>query len=105
MRILVIGSGAREHALLWSLGKSGEHTLFVAPGNAGMDGLAERLQADHQGGVDAYADLAQSHHIDLTVVGPEMYLADGIVDVFQRRRLRIFGPTRASARLEGSKVW
>jgi phosphoribosylamine--glycine ligase len=105
VRILVLGSGAREHAILWKLNQSSEHSLFVCPGNIGMDKLATRLSVQDRYSMEEYAALALEHSIDLTVVGPENYLVNGIVDLFHARGLRIFGPTAAAARLEGSKVW
>lgn len=105
MRILVLGSGAREHAILWKLNQSAEHELFVSPGNVGMDKLATRLSIQDRYSMEQYVALALEHSIDLTIVGPENYLVNGIVDLFQAHGLRIFGPTAAAARLEGSKVW
>jgi phosphoribosylamine--glycine ligase len=100
MKVLVIGGGGREHALAWKLAQSGRVTkLFCAPGNAGIAQLAECV---------APADLAQfasEKQIDLTVVGPEAPLCAGIVDVFQAKGLRIFGPTKRAAQLEGSKAF
>jgi phosphoribosylamine--glycine ligase len=112
MRVLVIGNGAREHALLWKLRMSrmvGE--LFAAPGNAGMKGIAECIAppdpADRGGRSERamYADLAEQNDVALTVVGPEAPLVDGIVDEFRTRGLRVFGPTASAAKLEGSKIW
>ena len=106
MRILVVGSGAREHAILWKLSQSdAKHELFVCPGNVGMDEVAQRLPVQDGNSIEGYARLAADHKIDLTVVGPEGYLVDGIADLFHQRKLRIFGPTAEAARLEGSKVW
>jgi len=100
MNILVIGGGGREHALCWKLAQSRRVTkLFCAPGNAGIAELAECI---------APADLvrfAGDNRIDFTVVGPEAPLCAGIVDEFQAKGLRIFGPTRDTARLEGSKAF
>ena len=105
MRVLVVGSGGREHALVWKLSQSPEVTkLFCAPGNGGIAELAELV--DHSAeDVEALADFAESKDIDLTVVGPEAALAKGIADLFDRRGLRIFGPTKAAARLESSKAF
>ncbi len=105
MRILVIGGGGREHALLWKLAQSPRTpTLFCAPGNAGTAELAEShaVAADDVPGLLA---LARRLHIDLTVVGPELALTAGIVDAFEAAGLRIFGPNRAAAELEGSKAF
>ena len=103
MKLLVIGSGGREHAIAWRLAHSPRvQKVFVAPGNGGTarePGL-ENLAIS---GVDELAEFARAENIVLTVVGPEAPLADGIVDTFSARGLRIFGPTRACARLESSK--
>ncbi|MCL4534316.1 MAG: phosphoribosylamine--glycine ligase [Bacteroidetes bacterium] len=105
MNILVIGSGAREHALAWKLAQSPLATgLFCAPGNAGTAQLAENVPISAED-VPRLAEWAQARGIDLTVVGPESPLTAGIVDVFQARGLRVFGPSKAAAAIEGSKVW
>jgi phosphoribosylamine--glycine ligase len=104
MRILVVGGGGREHALVWKILQSPRATKVVcAPGNAGIAEIAETVDiaADD---IDGLARYARETGVGLTVVGPEQALCDGIVDVFAARGLRIFGPTRAAARLEGSKV-
>lgn len=103
MKILVIGSGGREHALLWKLSQSPRVTaLHCAPGNAGTAELATNhpVAATDLPGLVA---LAKAEKIDLTVVGPDDPLAAGIVDCFQREGLRVFGPVAAAARLEASK--
>jgi phosphoribosylamine--glycine ligase len=115
---LVIGSGGREHALAWTLSRSKQVSkVFVAPGNGGTewDGRDESaglqpcaLSQNVNLSVMDFEKLiafAQSHHVDLTVVGPEVPLSAGIVDTFQTAGLRIFGPSRAAARLEASKVY
>ena len=105
MNVLVIGSGAREHALVWKLKSSPRvDTIFAAPGNGGASRLATNLQilADD---VEALVEAAGRHSIDLTVVGPEVPLASGIVDLFGSRGLAIFGPTRQASRLEWSKAF
>ncbi len=105
MRIFVIGSGAREHALVWKLAQSPRVTkIYVAPGNPGMQAYAERISLSVSQ-LDALAAFAEEQHIDLTVVGPEAPLIDGIVDLFRQRGLRVFGPTKAAAALEGSKAF
>lgn len=105
MKLLVIGSGAREHALVWKLAQSPRvERLFAVPGNPGMNAYAECIPS----GVHQFAELAafaEQHQIDLTIVGPEAPLIDGIVDVFRQRGLRIFGPDKAGAALEGSKAF
>ena len=103
MKILVIGSGGREHALLWKLSQSPRVTaLHCAPGNAGTAGLATN-HAVAASDLRGLASLAKQELIDLTVVGPDDPLAAGIVDLFQQEGLRVFGPLAAAARLESSK--
>ncbi|HEX9779607.1 MAG TPA: phosphoribosylamine--glycine ligase [bacterium] len=105
MRILVIGSGGREHALLWKLSQSPEVTkLYCAPGNGGIGELASLVDINAED-VDALTEFAENKDIDLTVVGPEAALAKGIVDSFEKRGLRVFGPGKAAARLESSKAF
>lgn len=103
MKLLVIGSGGREHALAWRLSRSARvHKVFVAPGNGGTarDPNLENVDITDP---EALADFAEREGIALTVVGPEAPLAAGVVDVFRARKLKIFGPTRAAAQLESSK--
>ncbi|MFH1189303.1 MAG: phosphoribosylamine--glycine ligase, partial [Candidatus Omnitrophota bacterium] len=105
MRILLIGSGGREHALAWKIAGSPKcGKLYVAPGSDGMSDIAENvnIKADD---IEALLKFAAANKIDLTVVGPEAPLVAGIVDAFQSVGLRIFGPTKENARLEGSKVF
>ena len=105
MKILVIGSGGREHALAWKIAQSPRLTkLYCAPGNAGIAQLATcvSVQADDVPGLKSFV---VSENIDLTVVGPEAPLAAGIADEFRKARLKIFGPTRAAAQLESSKTF
>ncbi len=105
MNILLIGSGGREHALAWKIAQSPHcEKLICAPGNPGMLALGECLAVDATD-IPRLADLAQEKRIDLTVVGPEMPLAMGIVDEFERRRLRIFGPNKKAAEIEESKIF
>jgi len=105
MKVLVIGGGAREHALAWKLAQ-GERvqTVFVAPGNGGTagDGHLRNVPLTEP---TALADFALAEKVTLTVVGPEVPLAAGVVDVFRARGLRIFGPTQAAAQLESSKAF
>jgi phosphoribosylamine--glycine ligase len=104
LKILIIGSGGREHALAWRLAKSPDaHTLLASPGNPGIEEIATCLPVPAR--VEDYAALAEAHQVNLTVVGPEAPLVAGIVDEFNRRRLKIIGPTQAAARLEGSKIF
>jgi phosphoribosylamine--glycine ligase len=105
MRILVIGSGGREHTLIWQLKRERpEAQIYAAPGNGGTKALAESVPLK-PGEIEELADFADSREIDLTVVGPEAPLVDGIVDVFGERGLKIFGPSKAAAKLEGSKAF
>src|SRR5579864_996381 len=105
MRILVIGSGAREHALVWKLAQSPRVTyLYAAPGNPGMAAHAECVPLGATSLVEL-ADFVERAQIDLTVVGPEAPLIAGIADLFQQRGLHIFGPGAAGAALEGSKAF
>lgn len=105
MRVLVIGSGGREHALVWKLRQSRLVTnIWCAPGNGGISQQAECLPAD-LGNSSALADLAENLRADLTVVGPEQPLVDGIADEFNHRSLRIIGPSKKWAQLEGSKIF
>ena len=102
MRILIVGGGGREHALAWRLAQSPlVKEIIASPGNPGIARLATCFPAPFH--LRGYADLAEAQKIDLTVVGPEAPLVAGIVDEFQRRGLKVFGPTQAAARLEGSK--
>ncbi len=105
VRILVIGSGAREHALLRALRRDpGVTALFVAPGNAGTAALATAYPIDVTDPV-AIADLAETIGVDLVVVGPEVPLVNGAADALIARGIRVFGPTAAAARIEGSKAF
>ena len=105
MKILVVGSGGREHAMVWKLAQSPRKpTLYCAPGNAGIELLATcvPVKSDDIAGLKTFV---QSEEIDLTVVGPEAPLALGIVDEFRKSKLKIFGPTKGAARIEASKVF
>jgi phosphoribosylamine--glycine ligase len=105
MRILVIGSGGREHALAWELaGEPGVRQVFCAPGNPGTARVAANAGVE-AASLQDLADFADRERVDLTVVGPELPLDRGIVDLFSSRGLRIFGPTRAASQLECSKVF
>ncbi len=102
-RVLVVGGGGREHALAWKLARDGAEVM-VAPGNAGTAEVAENV-AIAATDIPALVKLATDRGIDLTVVGPEAPLVAGIVDAFSAAGLRIFGPTRQAAQLEGSKAF
>src|SRR5260221_1814541 len=105
MRILVVGGGGREHALVWKLAENPTiDKLFAAPGNAGIAELAECFQADPSD-AETMGNLAEDLGIDLTVIGPEGPLVAGLADELDARGLPVFGPTKAAARIEGSKAW
>jgi phosphoribosylamine--glycine ligase len=105
LKVLVVGGGAREHALAWKLAQSSSvDRLFMAPGNPGMSalGTCEPISASD---VPGLVDFAVREAVDLTVVGPEVPLVAGLADELEARSLAVFGPTRAAARIEGSKAW
>src|SRR3989338_3771899 len=103
--ILVVGSGGREHAIAWKLAQSSNiKKIYCAPGNAGIAKNAECIDINAEN-IDALAKFASKNAIDLTVVGPEIPLSRGIVDEFSKRQLRIFGPTKSAAQIEGSKIF
>jgi phosphoribosylamine--glycine ligase len=105
MRILVIGGGGREHALVWKIAQGKRVTkIFCAPGNPGIAELAECVPLAVTD-FDKLAVFASEKQIDLTIVGPEVPLCAGIVDIFHAKGLRIFGPNKRAAQLEGSKVF
>ena len=105
MKILVIGSGGREHALVWKLKQSSSvDRTFCAPGNAGTAAIAENV-AIPAADLAQLLQFAKQNDVDLTVVGPDDPLAMGIVDLFTADKLRIFGPTKSAARLESSKIF
>src|SRR6478609_4188160 len=104
MKILVIGSGGREHALAWKLRQSSNaERIFCAPGNAGTAEIGENV-AIPASDLGALVRFAKQNRIGLTVVGPDDPLASGIVDLFAAEKLRAFGPTKSAARIEASKV-
>jgi phosphoribosylamine--glycine ligase len=105
MKILVIGSGGREHALVWKIKQSKKvEKVYCAPGNAGISRIADCVDISVTD-VDSLMDFAKKEAVDLTVVGPESSLVAGIVDVFEANGLRIFGPSQRAVELEGSKVY
>lgn len=105
MRILIIGSGGREHALAWKLKQSPEaDEIFVAPGNGGTASLARNLPIS-EGDVPALVAFAREHHVDFVVPGPELPLTLGVVDAMTEAGIPCFGPVAACARLEGSKAF
>jgi len=107
MKLLIIGSGGREHALAWKAAQSPlVNQVFVAPGNAGtaLENNIENININAED-IPALLDYAKNNQIDLTIVGPEAALVDGIVDIFTDNGLKIFGPSKAAAQLEGSKAF
>ncbi|MBW9092467.1 phosphoribosylamine--glycine ligase [Microbacterium jejuense] len=105
MKILVLGSGAREHAIILALrSEEAEHEIFAAPGNAGIGQVAQlvALDANDPGAV---TDFANENHIDLVIVGPEAPLVAGVADAVRERGIPVFGPSRMAAQLEGSKAF
>ena len=105
MKVLVVGSGGREHALVWKISQSKRvDIIYAAPGNGGMKDLARLVDIKASNTVEL-ADFAQEEGIDLTVVGPEMSLALGIVDEFRRRNLKIYGPSQKAVTIESSKAF
>jgi phosphoribosylamine---glycine ligase len=105
MKILVVGKGGREHAICWKLSRSkGVKKIFAAPGNAGIGTIAECVNIAFDD-LKGLGDFAQNQGIDLTVVGPELPLTLGIVDEFENRGLKIFGPSQNASAIEGSKAF
>ena len=109
MKVLVVGSGGREHALIWKISKSSRLTahgsrIFCAPGNAGISKIAECISIGVED-IKGLLSFAKEELIDLTVVGPEGPLTLGIVDEFEKAGLRIFGASKRAAEIEGSKVF
>ena len=105
MKILVVGGGGREHTLVWKISKSPMvDRIYCAPGNAGTQALAENLDISAED-IDGLLAFAKENQIDLTVVGPEAPLVAGIADAFEAEGMAVFGPSKAGARLEGSKLF
>lgn len=105
MKVMVVGSGGREHALVWKISQSKRvEKIYAAPGNGGMKDLAETVNIKESNTVEL-AEFAQKEKIDLTVVGPEVSLALGIVDEFSKKNLKIFGPSQRAAIIESSKAF
>jgi len=105
MKILVIGGGGREHALVWKLGQSASvEKIWCAPGNGGITEEAECVAVD-AGDVAGLVALAEKVKPDLTVVGPELPLVNGLVDAFTHRNWAVVGPDKKAAQLEGSKIF
>ena len=105
MKVLVIGSGGREHALVWKISQSPKVSqIYCAPGNAGISQLAQCIDIDADN-IEKLTDFAQKEKINLTVVGPELPLSKGIVNEFNKQGLRIFGPSKEATEIESSKVF
>ncbi len=105
MKILVVGSGGREHTLCWKIAQSPlVEKLYCAPGNAGTALVAENVAISAED-VEALAEFAESNAVDLTVIGPEAPLVAGLTDMLSAKGLKAFGPTKAGAELEGSKAF
>ena len=105
MKVLVVGGGGREHAICWKLSnEKNVEEVFCAPGNAGIESVAKCISIG-ESDIDELVNFAKENKIDLTIVGPEVPLVNGIVDVFENEGLRIFGPNKNCARLEGSKAF
>ncbi len=106
MKVLVVGSGGREHALAWKIARSPLVSRVLAtPGNAGMARDADCFPEVGASDADAVVALAKAENVDLVVIGPENPLADGLADRLREEGLAVFGPSAAAARLEGSKSW
>ena len=105
LKVLVIGNGGREHALVWKITQSSKVSkIYCAPGNAGISRLAQCVNIDVDN-IEKLADFAKKEKVDLTVVGPELPLSKGIVNEFNRKGLRIFGPSKEATEIESSKVF
>ena len=103
MKVLIIGSGGREHAIAWKIAQSREvKEIFIAPGNAGTekDKIIKNIAITD---IKLLINFAKDKKIDLTIIGPEVPLSKGIVDSFRKNNLKVFGPTKAAAQLESSK--
>ena len=106
MNILVIGGGGREHAMVWKIAQSPRASkIYCIPGNPGIAELAECASVPLNGDFAEVTQWARAHKIDLTFIGPDNPLVDGIVDAFQAAGLRVFGPSKAAAQMEGSKIF
>ena len=106
MKVLVTGSGGREHTMCWKLSQSARlEKLYAVPGNAGISKIAECISLDYERDFSSLAEFVRKEEIDFTVVGGEVPLVNGIVDYFEKRELSIFGPSKKAACLEGSKIF
>lgn len=103
MKVLIVGKGGREHAIAWKVKESSlVKEIFIAPGNVGMESIGKLVEISEEK-IEQLADFAEENRVDLTIVGPESVLALGIVDEFEKRGLKIFGPTKEAAKIESSK--
>ena len=106
MRVLMIGGGGREHTLIWKIAQSPlVEKIYCTPGNAGISALAECENMDVEGALEPMSQFARDNKIDLTLIGPENPLANGVVDHFENLGLKVFGPSRVAAEIEASKVF
>ncbi len=106
MRVLVVGSGGREHALCWKLSQSPMvEKIYCVPGNGGIEEIAQCVDLEYEKSFSELVQLIKKEKIDYTLVGPEAPLVAGMVDYFRKRELKIFGPSKKAARIEGSKVF
>ena len=106
MRVLMIGGGGREHTLVWKIAQSPlVEQIYCIPGNAGISAMADCIKMDVEGAFEPLAQFALEKKMDLTVIGPEDPQANGIVDYFESLGLKAFGPSKAAAEIEGSKVF
>jgi len=105
LRVLIVGSGGREHTLAWKIAQSSKVTkIYALPGNAGIEAIAERVKMSAMD-IQGVGDFAERERIDLTVIGPESPLIAGLTDELEARGLKVFGPSRDAAQMEGSKVF
>ena len=105
MKVLVVGGGGREHAICWKLSNEDNvEKIYCAPGNAGISYVAECVNIEDSE-IESLLQFAKENEIDLTIVGPEVPLVSGIADVFQKENLKVFGPNKKCAQLEGSKAF
>ena len=103
LKILIVGSGGREHAIAWKVAQNPKvEKIYCAPGNGGT-ALMDKCENIDIEEIGILADFAEENAVDLTIVGPEVPLVNGIVDIFKERGLKIFGPSKKAAALEGSK--
>ena len=106
MKVLIVGAGGREHAIAWKISQNEKvEKIFIVPGNAGAKLLPKAENVNLSNNIDEYVKFAKENNIDLTFVGSEELLVAGIVDEFHKNGLKIFGPNKQAAILEGSKAY